>query len=142
MIEFSIIGLPGNEAVQFLQAGQDVCFGKSFAKSVKECIECRAPVIQNGKLMLMRDVCAMVCLGEDKKIEIKKLTSKEVLDRLERGVSLVVIFREILGDAPVAHAGGQARQLLVDRLLYLRSLSPAGLPESVPKLKDLVEASP
>jgi hypothetical protein len=138
MTSFTIIGLPGNEAADFLARGDDVCFGKHFAKTASECIQCRAPVIKDGKLLLMKDLCAMTVLGE-KKLEIVKLTSKEVLERLERGVDLRTIFREILGSAPVTHAGATARQLLVDRLMYLRSLHPAGLPETVPKLKDLVE---
>lgn len=42
------------------ESGLPPCFGKRFAKTVHECNECLAPVIHNGKIQLVREVCEAV----------------------------------------------------------------------------------
>jgi hypothetical protein len=122
---------------EYLSGGQDICFGKLFAKTAPECINCRAPVLIEGKIALCKDACAMHTLGAST-VSLNKLSSQAVLERLEKGLGLPVIFREILGNAPPGVAAAAARQLLVDRLLYLKTIGFDHFP--VPKTKDLLNA--
>lgn len=132
--DFEVLGAPG--AAEFLNTAVDPCFGKQFAKSAKTCIECRAPVLIEGKIKLMREVCAARSRGADTPFELQKLSTRDVVQRLERGDTLQMIFREIIGGAPEEVAGPAARQLLVDRLLYLKSTGTS-VPD-VPKTKELL----
>lgn len=129
-MNFEVIAAPG--AAEYLEGGSDPCFGKSFAKSAPECINCRAPVLIQGKVRLVRDICAARMRGAKSPMELHRLTSTEVQQRLERGDSIAAIFNEILGDTPFELGGAIARQLLVDRLLYLKGNYP-----QVPRAKEL-----
>lgn len=135
MIEFEVIGAPG--AAAFLESGQDICFGKLFAKTSPDCIACRAPSIFKGRVILTKELCAMKCAGSADPIRINKLSSQDVMERLERGSSYSAIFREILDKAPADQAAPMARQLLVDRMMYLKTIGVDKGP--VPRTKDLLE---
>lgn len=136
MSEFVVIGAPPG-AADYLTGGQDICFGRFFAKTNPECISCRAPVIHQGKVVLMRDVCAMKCSGKATPAKLNRLNSTQVMERLERGVAVKDIFKEILGDSDPSVVAAAARQMLIDRFLYLKTLgveTPA-----VSKTKDLLK---
>lgn len=137
---FTIIGLEGDAAVEYLESGADLCFGKHFAKSADACINCRAPAISGGKLVLMKDLCAAALEGRQKVDGIVRLSSRDVMERVERGVPLVAIFREILGQCSPALRAAEARQLLVDRAFHLKSIGFDLGP--IPRTKDLVESKP
>ena len=132
---FDVIAAPG--AAEFLESGVDPCFGKAFARSTAICIECRAPVVIEGKIRLMREVCSAKQRGADQLADLHRLTSREVLQRLERGDSITAIFKEILGDLPPEMGGAAARQLLVDRLVYLKTVGVATNP--VPSYKAILK---
>lgn len=132
---FEVIGAPG--AAEYLEQGADPCFGKVFAKSAQACIDCRCPVLMGGKIRLMREVCAAKSRGAESPMDLQRLTSQDVLQRLERGEPLPMIFAAILADAPPELAAASARQLLMDRLVYLKS---TGLPvPEVPRAKELLK---
>lgn len=136
-IPFTLIGIPVEDqtaAIEYLETG-DICFGKHFAKTAQACIACRSPVLVNGKVLVFRDLCVMKCVGSTN-ITLNKLTSKQVMERLERGESLASIFAEILGDVHPGVAASQARQVLVDRLVYLKTVGID--PGPVPLTKDLL----
>ena len=97
----------------------DPCLGFNYTKTAKECRACLAPVIIAGKLMLMNEACASWSVGATPGT-IQRLTSQEVLDRLTAGATPDAIFSEILGSADPIATGDLARQVLVDRLAYLK----------------------
>ncbi len=136
MSDFTVIGVPP-EAAEYLSSGQDLCFGRHFAKTNTECISCRAPVILQGKVVLMRDVCAMKCSGKSTPAKLNRLTSTQVMERIERGTSVKEMFKEILGESDPAVVASAARQMLIDRLTYLKTIG-VETPE-VPKTKDLLK---
>ena len=136
-MKFEVIGAPA-EATEYLASGKDVCFGKFYAKSNPVCQACRAPVAHAGKVVLLKELCSALCAKQSTIARLNKLTSQEVLERLERQVPLSQIFREILGKAPVKQLGAEARQLLVDRLNYLNHFLKIEVPK-VPRLKELCQ---
>lgn len=135
---FVIIGIEKSElAVEHLMGGHDLCFGRLFAKTAPECISCRAPVsMPSGEIKLLKEVCAAQCLGPSAEVKLNRITSQEVMERLERGETFVQLFRTILGDAHPGLAATAARQLLVDRLVYLKAIGMETPP--VPKTKVLL----
>lgn len=135
MGSFTLVGLD-DAAVDYLEGGTDLCFGKYYAKTVFECINCRAPAILEGRIVLLKEICAMKTAGTSSPLKLKKLNSQQVMERLEKGESLSSIFKEILGSAPPGQAAAAARQLLVDRLSYLKTVGFAA-PE-VPRTKELL----
>lgn len=137
LMKFDVIAAPG--ATEYLESGDDPCFGKGFAKTAAACIECRAPVLIDGKVRLMRELCAAKCKGVESPMDLHHLTSRDVAQRLERGEPIAAIFRSILGDVPPDIGATSARQVLVDRLLYLKT---TGFPVPVvPRAKDLLDGS-
>lgn len=132
---FIVIGAPG--AAEYFETGEDPCFGKAFARSTPQCIECRAPVLVDGRILLMRELCVMRMRGAQTPMQLHHLTSRDVLQRLERGESLPAIFAEILGDAAPDLMASTARQLLVDRVLYLRSTGMTI--GDVPRVKEMLK---
>lgn len=136
-MKFSVIGVP--DAAEYFEQGGDPCFGKYYAKTAPECVMCVAPVVIDGKVRLMRDVCAARSKGAENTVDLERLTSRDVAQRIERGEPLHTIFAAILGDAPPEIAASAARQILVDRLLYLKSTG-ARIPEEVPRVKELLGA--
>lgn len=132
------IGFPGFTPETFTQYLQetDPCFGKSFAKSSKECQACLLPVLMDGRILLLNDLCSQtrkaggVLTGD----RLLPLTSQEVRERLGQGASPEDLFASILGEADPKILGGEARRLLKTRLTYLRQ---QGTP--VPDLPPLSE---
>lgn len=43
------------------ESGLPPCLGKHYAKTVRECRECLAPVIYNERISLMNEVCEAIC---------------------------------------------------------------------------------
>lgn len=101
-----------------IQSPED-CFGERFARTVTECKDCRAPVILDGKIFLLREICASQSQGGKDPVRLNRLTSVDVLDRLEAGASACDIFLEILNGAPMELGGSEARQILRRRFQYL-----------------------
>lgn len=125
---------PAEDFTQYLEK-DDPCFEKAFAKSAKECKECRAPVLMDGKIHLLRDVCEARTRGADSPTQLKRLTSQEVLDRLVGGAEPPELFREVLADSDPDIAGAAARALIKQRLNYLEQ---KGIPvPDLPRTKEL-----
>ena len=137
MNDLVVVGVADSDAVVAYLKDGDVCFGKSFAKSAPECISCRAPVVFQGRLHLMKEICAAKVLGSAGVEHINKIPARVVLERFESGASVFDVFREIVGDSTVEHTGALARQVLVDRLAYLTSIGFKA-PE-VPRTKVLID---
>ena len=112
----------------------DPCFGRSFAKSAIECQQCTRPVVFEGKVTLLSDVCRAFFTGGSANV-IRRLTTREVETRLKNGKSIKSIFIDILNGCDVRELGAAARQLLYDRLWYLKQTQPV---PDLPKLKELI----
>lgn len=133
----SIVLLGGNSEVfrEYLKT-DDPCFGKSYAKTSDVCRSCICPVLFDGRVMLLHEVCA-AWQAPGVIAALKRLSSAEVLDRIKRGKTAKDIFTEILnGTDPVAN-GKAARDILSGRWWYLRFEKREQLPD-LPALKDLV----
>lgn len=134
-LPYTLIGIDP-AAVEYLESGGDVCFGKMYSKTNPSCVECRAPVAINGRIALLKEVCAAKCAGVEEPYRLNSLSSNEVLKRLEQGQSYAQVFKEILGSNPPELAASAARQMLVDRLVYLKSVGFECQP--VPRAKFLL----
>lgn len=133
--ELDLIGGPTDVLKAHL--AEDVCFGKHYAKTVKECRECVCPVVVEERVLLLSEVCAALC-GKAAPGHLKRLTSKEIEKRLST-MSVVEIFKEIVNEMPVEQAAADARALLYDRLYYLREEKGVPVPD-LPSTEDLVAA--
>lgn len=118
---------------------QDPCFGKHFAKSAPECKRCTAPVIVEGALCFLRDLCEARTKGASSPAGLVALTSRDVMERLERGSSAEEIFREVLGDSDPQVAAVAARQLLYSRFYYIRTELEVPVPE-LPPTEELIDS--
>ena len=116
----------------------DPCFGRRYAKSVRECQECLLPVVMEGRLHLLNEVCKARTEGLKKISPITRLTSQDILERLNAGVSAREIFEEILGDADPATAAVEARTLLKVRMMYLQRKTGLPMP-ALPPTKELLD---
>jgi len=119
---------------RYLEA-DDPCFGRHFAKSATECQVCLCPVVLDGRLLLLREVCQARCAGTNAG-SIKRLTSQQILESLTKGATPTDLWLDILNGSDPGEFGAEARLLLADRLWYLanhRGVSKI----TVPKLKEL-----
>lgn len=134
-----VIGVPNDKAQEILRSEED-CFGQHFAKTADECKRCIAPVLHDGRVKTVRDLCRAEC--EDSAPDrIKRLTSDEVLDLVRRGREPVEIWAEILDGQPPPVAGVEARSLMAARLRYLSREKGLQVPEppTTQELKDELE---
>lgn len=114
------------------------CFGKDFAKTAKECRSCLAPVVVQGKLHLLREICQARSRGAATYAQLVILTTQDVIERLERGKGVEEIFAEVLGDADPDLQAAAARQLISLRLVYMKR--DLGLPTpKLPPRKELLK---
>jgi len=111
------------------------CFGKHYAKTAPECKKCLCPVVHEGHVWLLNEVCANLC-GTAAPSNLKRLSSQEVQERLTHK-TVEEIFKEILNESNPEINGSAARQLLYDRLWHLRTHLGVPTPP-VPSLKVLV----
>lgn len=114
------IGVDQEKFTQYLQH-TDPCFGRHFSKSAKECKDCTTPVITDGKLCLLKEVCAAACAGSSKPATIKELAGPDVLARLQAGKTVMQLFVEIMDGGDPNVVGAQARAHLDKRLRYYRN---------------------
>lgn len=117
----------------------DPCFGEDFAKTADACKECTAPVVVDGEIYLMREVCRAICRGALKPTRLNRLTSRDVRDRLFEGATVEEIWAEILGDSDPEAAGAEARKLLYNRLYYIERNYDYPTPD-LPTTDELVQA--
>lgn len=137
MAEVQLVGASPREQEVFqlyLDNPQGDCFGKRFAKSAAECQACLLPVIVEGRITFMRDLCEARTKGAASPTQLVRLTTRDVIRRLDQGQSPQTIFNEILGDSDPSTGAQAARALLASRLGRMRFL---GLP--TPKLPPLAE---
>lgn len=137
MQEVALVGspFPPDEFTRFLEE-QDPCFGKHFAKTAPECQRCLAPIIVQGRLSFVRDLCEAQCKGAESPQLLRDLTTQDIIQRLEQGKSVEEIFVEVLGDADPKLAADAARQLLYRRFYYMRKTLDLPTPE-LPPMKEL-----
>lgn len=109
----------------------DPCFGCHFAKTADECKECTAVVEYNGRLHTLRELCKAKSEGKEDPINLKRLSSQDVISRLRGGKSVAEIWWEILDGTDPDEGGTEAWRILYNRLRYLEK--EKGLP--VPDLK-------
>lgn len=122
---------------RFLQE-RDPCFGRHFAKTVEACKRCRAPVIMEGQVYLLLEVCRGVSEGQDRPHRLNRLTSQDVFQRLQEGATTQDIFEEILAQNDPDVAAVAARQILARRLRYLERKHEVPVPD-LPKTEQLKE---
>lgn len=113
-----------------LPSEEDPCFGRLHSKASSECKICLAPVIYEGRLFLMNEICEARTHGAQDPSQLLKLTSRDILQRLEAGQSVQAIFEEILKDNDPHTMGTLARNLIAGRFQYIQN--ELGVP--VPKL--------
>lgn len=129
---------------RFLET-DDPCFGRFYSASSGECKDCVAPVLENGQVFLLKEVCrTRTAVGKGGRAptgtaRINRLPSRDVMDRLSAGKSATDIFLEILGAADIDFLGREARQYLYDSFYYLRESHGVVTPD-LPKLKELKTA--
>lgn len=116
----------------------DPCFGKYFAKSAAECKACITPVIVDGQLKLLRDVCQAVCAQAPIGV-IVRLSAQQVLQRLQAGKNVAAIWLEMVGTADAQTVGAEVRQILYDRLWWLKN--QGHLVPTLPKTSELLECT-
>jgi hypothetical protein len=129
------IGVKDNVKTLKVLATKDPCFGKEFAKSASECKACVAPVAYQGKVHLLKEICAMLCNGAQSPVSLRRLTSSDVRERIEKGASMQEIFEEILADNDPAIAATEARALLYQRVNYIKKSLPV---PNVPTTEELL----
>jgi hypothetical protein len=134
--ELTLVGSDKSLEFQEYLQSDDPCFGEHYAKRAEECKNCTAPVIVNGRLVLLNELCEARTKGADDPLQLKRLTSQDVLDRLQSGASILDIFDEILADNDLDDAAVQARSILAARLRYLQKEYDLPVP-SAPKTKEL-----
>jgi len=137
--DITLVGstFPPEEFASYLEE-RDPCFGKHFAKSADACKDCLAPVIVDGTLTLLRDLCHARCEGAESPAMLKALTSQDVRNRLAAGKTVAEIFTEVLGDSDPSVAAAAARDLLYRRFYYLRTEKGFPVPD-LPPTKELAE---
>jgi hypothetical protein len=130
------LGVNNNEkAVKYLLE-EDPCFGRQYAKTAAECSRCRAPVLLNGKVSLLNEVCKSLTQEDTIPVQVKKLTSKQVIDKIQAGLSPTEIISEMVGDEPSYQQVKEARTLLAVRMSYIKNNKNLPVPE-VPTLREL-----
>jgi hypothetical protein len=134
--DFLLVGI-APEATDYLNSGQDICFGKSYAKTDPKCISCRAPAVAGKKVLLLKELCAMEC-HKTSNIKLNRITSREVLDMLQGGKTVGEIFKVVLGDAEPRLVAAEARILIIERFAYLKTTLGIEVPD-VPRTKQLLE---
>lgn len=125
---------------EFLEE-DDPCFGCDFAKTADECKSCLAVVEANGKVHTLREICKAKSEGNDSPLNLKRLTSQDVLSRIRGGYSVAEIWKEILDGTDPEDGGTEAWQLLYNRLYYLRENKGLPVPDlpRTDKLKEKLE---
>lgn len=121
---------------QYLEE-HDPCFGFDFAKTADECKACTAPVVIDGELYLLREVCKDVSAGADTPTDLNRLTSQDVRRRRVQGKSVEDIFWEIVGDSDPRVAGVEARSILYSRFKYLHDEYGLPMPD-IPRTDELI----
>ncbi len=116
---------------------EDPCFGKHYKAKASECAECQAIVVHRGVLCTLSTVCRAVCAGQDSVSGLHRLTSADILERIQAGATIQELFAEVLADANPDELAYHARTLLSRRLDYL---SRKGIPvPEVPTTQALKE---
>lgn len=140
-MEGSTLHLIGGDSVVFneLLSDESNCFGRRYAASSAVCQECLTPVIGQGTLLLLKEVCALEC-SKATPGQLKRLTSRDVLERLHGGQSIGQIFYEILNGTNPKINGTVARTLLHDRLWYIKNTMGTPVPV-LPPTKELLRVS-
>ncbi len=116
---------------------EDPCFGKHYKAKAQECVECQAIVVHRGILCTLNTVCRAVCAGQDSVSGLHRLTSADILERIQAGASIQELFAEVLADSNPDELAYHARTLLSRRLNYL---SRKGIPvPEVPTTQALKE---
>ena len=122
---------------EFLEE-DDPCFGCDFAKTDSECKTCLAVVEANGRIHTLREICKAKSEGNNNPLNLKRLTSQDVLSRIRGGYSVAEIWEEILDGTDPEEGGTEAWQLLYNRLYYLREEKGLPVPE-LPRTGELKE---
>lgn len=129
--------LPPGEFLQFLKE-RDVCFG-NYLQTARECDKCRAPVIVDDKLVLLKEACQAETTGAANTGALKKLSTQQVIDRIEQGKTIEEIFEEVLNGLDPEMMATVARNSLNLRLNYMKSIDiPAPKLPTAKELKEYV----
>jgi hypothetical protein len=130
------LGAEDNEKTLRYMLEDDPCFGRKYAKTASECDRCRAPVLLDGKVSLLNEVCKSVTEDDTTPVQIKKLTSKQVLDKVRSGLSPVEIIEHMTGGDPSYREVVEARGLLASRMAYLKHQKNLPVPD-IPTIKEI-----
>lgn len=149
----------GNAPAKFQQyiERDDPCFGRYFSRTAEECKRCTCPVIADGQVLLLREVCQAVKGAglrpaappppPDPVPQVRstssarlsrpiRLTSREVAARLSEGKAPEEIFLEILNGCDFETYATISRQYLYESFWYIKTAFGAPVP-SIPTKKEL-----
>lgn len=123
---------------------KDLCFGKGYAKTAQECGDCLCPVISDGKLYTLNEICATRTKSVQRQFrkakagagDFSKFAVRELVDMLGQGMSVVDIYFRMLGEANIDLVGGEARKHLWRQCYYLREKRKMPIPYP-PTLEEL-----
>lgn len=150
------IELVGGNTAAFrkLLSELDPCFGQNYAKTVLTCRECICPVIVNGKVELLNDVCREATRQNKEKAKaggtttvstskggapptLNKMSYADVSRALQAGKTWFDLFVEVLGDADPEEYATDAREFLYGAQYYIRKTWDLPVAK-VPKRKELL----
>lgn len=98
------------------------CFGHHYSASAEECAVCTAPVVHEERVYLVKELCRERTTGQKATTALaKNLKSRDVQDRLARGMSVQEILDEMAGPGADEATVRVARNTLRNRLAYLAS---------------------
>lgn len=116
-MELTVIGIDNSTVQRESEAW--ACFGKCYSKRAPECRRCIAPVVADGQVFLMREVCEQATLGSRKAVRTNHLTTQEIMTRLQAGKSLMDVFVEMLQGGDIDVVGRETYRVLYGRIKYI-----------------------
>ena len=134
--KLTFIGIKDQNKIKTFLKTKDPCFGKAFKKQEKVCQQCRAPVLLNNDIYLLRDVCKTLTKDEQEPVKIKNITSNQVLTKIKSGIRPEDILKELVGTQPSFAEVKEARSLLSRRLSYLKTKKNLPVP-SLSSVKEI-----
>lgn len=136
--DLKVIGYPATETIRKKLEEESNCFGQLFSEEDDECKKCVAPVIVNGQLRLMNEVCESFCKKEKAPANYRKLSSSKIKTLLQKGATLPEIFKLMIGEDYSQEDAVEARKCLRYRLYYLENAKDYPTPE-LPSLQELID---
>ena len=119
----------GKEKLRAFLKTKDPCFGKSYDKDETACNKCRMPVLLNGELFIMKEVCKSISKTGIAPLRVKRISSNKVLDRVQTGDTAEEIVVDIVQPDATYDEVAEARTVVATRLSYLKNQKNVPVPD-------------